>query len=286
MPEVCEVALTSHILMHHLRGKTITEIKTYNPYNKLTGLKTFNDMLPLKVKNIKSKGKFLWFVFNSIKASALEKIYLMNGFGLEGRWSLTKPPHPIIKMTTSKGLVIWFGDPRPFGFLYFTTNRDDVVKYVRGLAQDALKTKSLDLSKIRKYKRKIVTVLMDQKAVVSGIGNYLVAEILYKAKISPHQVCSKMSDEQIKKLTGAIKYLTKICYQDNHTGYMENLEDQQKVIRKKVYHPEIKLKEKTFQFKVYGIRKGLNPDGFTVKKENIIGKRTTYWVPEVQLILN
>jgi len=282
MPEVCEVTLTSHILQHGLKGEKIVDVKTYNPYKNLKGLDLFKNALPLNVKNVKSKGKFMWFVFEKPNNPTKESnIYLMNGFGMEGIWSFEKPIHPIIKFIFEGGKEAWFGDSRHFGSLIFTDKRTELVQKILKLAPDALKDE-VNLDGIKKYKKPIVKVLMDQNAVVSGIGNYLVAEILYMAKISPHQIASKMSDNQIKNIKHAIEYLTKICYQDNHTGYMIGLDKEQKKIKKKIYHPNIKLKEKTFQFKVYGIKKGLNPDGFKVKKEEIIKGRMTHWVLEVQ----
>ena len=50
---------------------------------------------------------------------------------------------------------------------------------------------------------------------------------------------------------------------------------------KKIYHPDIKLKDKTFKFLVY--RQKLDPNGNKIKAEKINGSdRTTYWVPTVQ----
>ena len=42
----------------------------------------------------------------------------------------------------------------------------------------------------------LVKVLMDQQALVSGIGNYLVAEILYDAKLNPHRELDKLSNKE------------------------------------------------------------------------------------------
>ena len=53
---------------------------------------------------------------------------------------------------------------------------------------------------------------MDQTTrggILSGIGNYLAAEILYAAKLSPKRKLSSLDDIDIKKLTKAIKIIIK-----------------------------------------------------------------------------
>ena len=124
-------------------------------------------------------------------------------------------------------------------------------------------------------------VLMDQKKVGSGIGNYLAAEILYRAKISPHRLASSLTEEEIKDLTYWIKYMTKLCYVDNHIGYMVDLEEEANKIDRVNYHPSIKLKKEEFEFQVYGLKK--DPLGNPVKADKgIVKGRTTYWVPKIQ----
>ena len=103
---------------------------------------------------------------------------------------------------------------------------------------------------------------MNQTKIGSGIGNYLAAEILYRAKISPHRLGTDMSEDDLDNLTFWIKYMVKLAYTDNHAGYvyptngsllhkyMINLEDEGSKIKRKNYHPEIKLKEKTKRPKV------------------------------------
>ena len=115
-------------------------------------------------------------------------------------------------------------------------------------------------------------------------GNYLVAEILYRAGISPYRSSSQLLDDDIQRLEYWIKYIVKLSYMDNHIGYMVNLEEEQSKIKRKNYHPTIKLKEKTFKFLVYRQKK--DHYGNPVHADKIVGpegkKRTTYWVPAIQ----
>ena len=172
---------------------------------------------------------------------------------------------------------------RNFGTFKFSTDREALNKKISQLRPDFLKD-DFDLDEIRGYKIPIVKILMDQKKVGSGLGNYLVAEILYRAGISPHRLGSKLSLADIKNLTYWIKYIVKLSYVDNHIGYMVNLDEEANRIKRKDYHPDIKLKERTFKFMVY--RKKLDPYGNKVRVDKIVGAggrmRGTYWVPAIQ----
>lgn len=285
MPEIAEVALTAEILEKHLKGKILVSfdfISGRYQKNVPKGYKKFINALPLKIKNIDSRGKFLWFELHHPENND-NVWFIWNTFGLTGMWSFHEPKH-VRAMLTFVDTAAYFSDMRNFGTFKFSTDRNALYKKLDDLSPDFLKDDNFDISKIKKYKIPIVKILMDQKKVGSGLGNYLVAEILYRAKISPHRLGNELTDEEIKNITYWIKYIVKLSYIDNKIGYMANLEDEANNIKRRNYHPDIKLNEKTFRFLVY--RKKFDPHGNEVKAEKIVGsegnKRTTYWVPSVQ----
>jgi len=285
MPEIAEVALTAQILEKHFKNKTLISFNFVSGrYTKTSpvGYTTFNKNLPMKVTRIDSRGKFLWFELVNSKTQT--KWYIWNTLGLTGLWSLTEPKHLRAVLTFKGDKVAYFSDMRNFGTFKFSDNAVDLQAKLKTLSPDFLKDDYFDLQRIKKYNTPVVKILMDQKKVGSGLGNYLVAEVLYRAKISPHRLGSQLSDEDIDNLTYWIKYVVKLSYIDNHTGYMLNLENEANKIPRINYHQDIKLKEKTFKFLVY--RQKFDPKGNLVKADKIIGpenkKRTTYWVPDVQ----
>lgn len=280
MPEIAEVALTADILEKHFKNKTLLSFDFISGrYTKKNpeGFLDFISFLPMKIKNIKSRGKFMWF---ELVNQNDDKWYIWNTFGLTGMWSLTEPKHARSLLTFKNNKTLYFADMRNFGTFKFSQDETALSKKLEELSPDFLKDEKFNLDKIKKYKIPIVKILMDQKKVGSGLGNYLVAEILYRAHISPHRLGNQMTDDDINRLTYWIKYLVKLSYVDNHTEYMQNLEEEAKNIIKKKYHPSIKLKEKTFNFMVY--RKKEDPYHNKVKAEKIIKGRTTYWVPAIQ----
>lgn len=133
----------------------------------------------------------------------------------------------------------------------------------------------------------VVKVFMDdQSAIVSGIGNYLIAEILYDAKISPFRDLRKLSYTDLLHLANSILKVTKSAYYDNTTGYMIMFPSFAKTHKQKVddgifpnYHPNIKI-TKSFEFKVY--RNDVDPFGNEVQQDKILKNRTIHWVPNVQ----
>lgn len=284
MPEISEVALTAEILNKYLKNKTLISFDFVSGrYTKTDpiGYKEFTKSLPLKIKKIDSRGKFLWF---DLVNSKNIHWYVFNTFGLTGQWSLYETKHLRAVLTLKNDLVTYFSDMRNFGTFKFTTDRALLDKKLEELSPDFLKDNNFNMDRILKYKIPIVKILMDQKKIGSGLGNYLVVEILYRAGISPHRLGNSLTKKELKNLEYWIKYVVKLSYVDNYIGYMENLDEEARKIERKNYHPEIKLKDKTFQFLVY--QKKYDPDNNPVKADKIVGpektKRTTYWVPAVQ----
>jgi formamidopyrimidine-DNA glycosylase len=285
MPEVAEVALTAEILEKYLKEKLLVSFDFISGrYHKNIpkGYKSFQKALPLKIKRINSKGKFLWFELRHPEDNG-NTWFIWNTLGLTGMWSFSEPKH-LRAMLTFDDMAVYFSDMRNFGTFKFSTDKNALNKKLKDLSPDFLKDKNFDISDIIKYKIPIVKILMDQKKLGSGLGNYLVSEILYRAKISPHRLGNELTDKELESLTYWIKYVVKLSYIDNKIGYMVNLMEEASKIKRKNYHPDVKLKEKTFKFMVY--RQKFDPYGNKVRAEKIVGtrgnQRTTYWVPTVQ----
>ena len=279
MPEVSEVALTVDILDKYVTNKKLSFIVIKSGrYTKKPpeSLKEFEKNLPMKLVKVDSMGKFMWFEFKTVDG---DDWYMWNTLGLTGMWSITEPPNFRVAFLFNKR-IIYFSDTRNFGTIKFSNDITALGKKIKELTPDFLKTPNFSLVKIQTYKIPIIKILMDQHKVGSGLGNYLTAEILYRAKISPWRLGSKISNQELIKLKYWIKYVVKLAYVDNHTGYMTNLESEANKIKRKKYHPGIKLKEKTFQFMVYRCK--TDPYGNKVKADEIIKGRTTYWVPKIQ----
>lgn len=299
MPEGPEIIITQQYLWTRCNGKKITRIQILSGRYTHQSIKNFEKIkLPLTIRNIDSKGKLLWF---DVTDNTGKFITIFNTFGLMGGWGFdrTNSSRILFDIHDAKNNLakLYYDDQRNFGTLEFILDDTDRQKRIDRLAPDILRTLMDDnqliglieqyIERTRKKDFNVVKVLMnDQTAVVSGIGNYLIAEILYDAKLSPHRTLKDMTRAELKRMAHSIRFVAKTAYGDNSTGYMEKFPDflkQHKLMVLKGifpnFHPDIKLNGR-FQFKVYG--QSYDPLGNIVKKDNLIKGRTLYWVPFVQ----
>lgn len=300
MPEGPEIVITEQYLKTKIRKKKIEKIEILSgryTHQKLKGLDLIN--FPLTVEEIDSKGKFLWMI---LKDSNGDILFMMNTFGMTGKWSFSSNNSARIKFTIrsiktkNKTYTLYYIDPRNFGTMEFTNDKDKINDKIKKLAPDILKTTMTDddlALAIHRYidisKRKqlnLVKTLMDQESIVSGIGNYLVAEILYDAKLNPHRNLNDLSEDEIKQLAHSIRKISKYAYYDNNSGYMEYFKNFMKTHTNRIdkgifpdYHPDIKPIE-NFQFKVY--QQSEDPNGYKVIQDEIVKGRTIHWIKEIQ----
>jgi DNA-formamidopyrimidine glycosylase len=300
MPEGPEIIITSQYLTTKIKKKKIESIEiiggryTHQKLNGYDNLKNF----PLTIDKITSKGKFMWMHLHDAKN---KKIIMMNTFGMSGLWSFNKEKSARIKFVIISNTVqdkryeLYFIDARNFGTLEFTTDKKVLDKKIENLAPDILRSNMTDnelvdvikdfIDKSRKNKN-LVKVLMDQTAIVSGIGNYLVAEILYEAKLNPHRNLDELTLSEIKKLAHSMRKITKYSYYNNDSGYMEyNLQfmdshaDKVNSGKFEDFHPDIKPNSK-FKFKVYQCEQ--DPYGNPVTRDEIVKDRVIHWVKAIQ----
>lgn len=309
MPEGPEIVILSQFLSTKLRDRTLEKMDILSgKYSKkeMKNHELLDGKVLYTIKNVDSKGKLMWMVLEN--QDTKKNVYLTSNLGLTGFWGFTEGNADRLKFTIhnegkTKKYFLYYEDDRNFGNIGIYSDPQDFYEKVDELAPDSLKEKySVDdfvewyKSFLKKTKKRseqnIALVLMKQKkdvGLVSGIGNYLMAEILYESKISPHRTIGSLSDEEIKNLGKAIQHLTKLSYYNNTTGYMTHFEDfielHKERIDKGVYpdfHANVKLKKnEKFYFKVYRQKK--DPYGNTVEADKSIQKtRSTYWTPNVQ----
>ena len=103
---------------------------------------------------------------------------------------------------------------------------------------------------------------MDQ-SLMSGCGNYIKAEALYYAKISPLRKVSSLTEKESEKLFEALRIIPRSAYMNK---LLKSQDD--------VFQSEETQELEKFEFQVYGKRQCVRtktPDG-----------RITYWNDNVQ----
>lgn len=308
MPEGPEVTITSQYLNKKLSGNVLKNIKIIAgryTHQKLKGWDLVKNS-QLKFVEARVKGKFMYVKFIRIhknKGGNKEKeiVYMMNSYGMTGRWTFEKTSNTRISFDIKgKKRKLYFNDQRNFGTVVFTEDESVLQEKLNKLAVDLLKSgftqKQMEdhihefIKKKSKSKgnKNIVAMLMTQdRGLGSGIGNYLCAEILYDAKISPHRDITSLNKKEIKSLAKSIRTIMKKAYVNNTTPYLDHVflfvEKHYKYIKKGTFpdpYPDIKLRNKEFEFKVY--QQETDPKGNPVSTDIIFQKRTTWWVKKVQ----
>lgn len=115
-------------------------------------------------------------------------------FGMSGRLGLIESKHARVTFEFEEGRFLHYIDPRKFGKV--SIERWDT-SLIDGL--DAMEVREDYLAQLCRSKRRIRSVLTDQGGI-AGIGNYLVNEILWKARINPFQPANTLSAPAIASI--------------------------------------------------------------------------------------
>tara|TARA_Y100001938_G_C8031664_1_gene400975 strand:- start:247 stop:1053 length:807 start_codon:yes stop_codon:yes gene_type:complete len=267
MPEGPEVKRFGTDLARVVSGKTIKNIEVISGrYSKkpLPGLEEVKSQLPAKVIGVGVHGKFLyWIVDNGF--------FLHSSLGMTGHWGQKLRKHSRVEVTFHDDTKVYFTDQRNFGTLKFVYGKSALQKKIESLGPDML---AEDVSPFkfadrlrRKPKWPLSKVIMDQ-SVVAGVGNYVKAEALWRAHLSPHRTVESLTDIEMNTLNESIKDVLRESYSSGGA-----------TIRS--YRTfDGSSGEYARRFAVYNQKE--DPDGFEVIKEKTADGRTTHWVPQVQ----
>ena len=227
MPEGPEVRITADGLKKCLKGKHITNISINSASKYKTGLKRYNKLtFPLYVNDIITKGKKILIITTPIPIEGIkikyETIVFISALGMEGSWRLEDGKHAGIeidfinttKLYNNKRLPItnsnisnrlYFHDTRHFGSFDICTKQKHIDHCLKSVGPDLLQSEIpfeeyYNVISQKKLKHKEICWFMMEQKFFSGIGNYLLAEILYSSGIMPNRELNTLSSEEIQKL--------------------------------------------------------------------------------------
>jgi formamidopyrimidine-DNA glycosylase len=298
MPEIVEIKKYCDLINKNFKNKKLNNIKIlkgrYKKHGKFEGYNEINNSLPLKLLEAKSKGKFIYITFEN-------NITIYCTLGLSGGWTYKKKDsnkfqfpdimeflnvknideyrdtsldHLNIEFIFKKGSLYFF-DTLSYGTISVSNDIDKLNKKLNSLGPDIMDIDTdfnLFNEKINKFQnKKIGNVIVNQK-IISGIGNYLRADILWLAKISPHRLIKKLSRIEIKKIYQASRNLTWGVYDIKKGKKLEIISKNAKLPR-----------DYNRDFFVYYEDEDIY--GNKVKKEELYEgsqKRIIYWIPSRQ----
>mmetsp|Transcript_18372 Transcript_18372/g.39500 ORF Transcript_18372/g.39500 Transcript_18372/m.39500 type:complete len:570 (-) Transcript_18372:261-1970(-) len=231
MPELPEVEAARSLVHNYCYLKTIRVANVAEDEKVVEGIPPSDLAKVLNGKIIKAacrKAKHLWLEFqNDSEDRALLLHFGMTGSiiiktpsgemlaakyeRIDADTSGTWPPkYWKLDLELDDGTRLAFTDPRRFArvrLLSDPLSKEPLVK----LAHDAL-TQLPQLEEFRaalaalsrKKTLKIKALLLDQEAVVSGVGNWVADEVLYQARVHPEQAVIDMSPEQVEAVHSAL----------------------------------------------------------------------------------
>ena len=277
MPEGPEVRRSADRLFKSLATKKLRKVEVHGgryAQKPPEGTDELNRVLKeadgMRIDQIDCKGKFMFWTF-------FPGWVMWCTYGMSGQWFQGEPDkHTAVSLWIEHGgkLERWcFRDPRHFGTLKFVHDPDDSVtkKKLATLGPDMLHNppdeRTFRVELLRKNQKTLAEALMDQ-SVVSGVGNYVKAEALYLAELSPHRVIRDLSTQEIERLRVQIINVMKASYNTGGAtiSTYRNVDGTKGGAQRR--------------FAVYGNQ--TDPMGNPVVREETKDGRTTHWVPSVQ----
>lgn len=283
MPEGPEVTIIALGLNKILKNKQIInlEFNSRSRYNKkspdgfLEFINAINSIDGIFVSKVKNKGKFIYWCFNN-------GMVAFQTLGMSGGWYQIDKPHAGMILTYLDGTTmkkLYYNDQRRFGTIkFFSPNiaERELNSKLKTIGPDMLNDKDFTerefISRLSntKYKNKQLTHIITDQKVISGVGNYLRAEALYRAKLNPHRIIESLSNDELSALYKAIKFKILGSYKSGGASIE--------------HYSDIDNKKGLFEFQMEVYKRKKDPLGNKIIGERI-GKdtQTTYWCPDVQI---
>ncbi|KAF2131504.1 hypothetical protein P153DRAFT_365082 [Dothidotthia symphoricarpi CBS 119687] len=231
MPELAEVSRIVHYLKKHAVGRTIEAVKAQEDdiiFGKVgtSASAIKNSLTGKKILDARQQGKYFWLVMESAPHPLMH-------FGMAGWMKFSnddnahyRPPKPeqaewpprfwkfVLQLKGEPKCEVAFVDARRLARVRLVDAEADQMRKTSPLKEngpdpvldkDILTAEWLG-KKMRGKKVPVKAFLLNQ-ASVAGLGNWLVDEIMYQARLHPEQYSNTFSDEQIERLHKTIMYV-------------------------------------------------------------------------------
>lgn len=221
--------------------------------------------LPLNVVGAGVHGKFIYWICEN-------QNFVWSTLGMTGSWNKKAKKHCRFKFVFEDGSEVYYNDPRNFGTIKFVHGKHLMLEKLKSFGPDMLSDEVSDElfeSRLRKKSKWTVAKTIMDQSVVAGVGNYVKADALWLARISPHRMISEMSDADMRNLNRSIKQVLRESYETGGATI-------------KTYAGfDDEIGEYGRKFLVYS--QDYDLDGNKVVKEETTDGRSTWWVPSIQI---
>lgn len=275
IPEGPELRHSRDVISKLIVGKNVFSASptTVGRYAKKLpdGFSDFVNELPVKVLSVDTKGKFMWWTMEGISG----KIFYMHcTYGMSGGWFKSATTHTAFVVefgSETSESMLFFNDIRHFGTIKFVHNSGEHKKKLQSIGPCILSnvvTPEIFAENIlKKPSRTIAEALMDQSGV-SGIGNYIKAEVLIRSGVSPWRQVTEVSSEEYVKLCNESRAVATESYKSQGATLMT------------YKTADGSTGSAQFSFRVYN-KKACHLGHSTLRQETPDG-RTSWWCPTCQ----
>ena len=239
----------------------------------------------MTVESVKSKGKFMWFATDS------PQLTMWSTLGMTGAWSLSPSEHARVLLEFSDGdeadsWRLYYNDQRNFGTITVSSDASQLEAKLASLGPSWLAPGGLKLEDFQAIVQRqcanqrsaavpVAKFLMDQ-GKTSGIGNYILSETLYLARIYPWSRCGDLDEA---------------AWVDVHAAAADVIErsfSSQRALAEAQQQAEgprslSATRGTTYTFRLHVFRQARTTEGLVVRKADGPHKRSVFWVEELQV---
>jgi formamidopyrimidine-DNA glycosylase len=210
MPELPEVETVARGLQREIAGEKILSI-TLGKTDFIDNPEALERELPGRtIVRVERYGKFMLLRLSSRNVPAADaETALLVHLGMTGALmpqavSAPHAKHTHVVMALSDGRELRYVDPRRFGRMAYLAG-DALMQELRRFGADPLNVSLPEfVHRIQQRKARIKALLLDQ-SVLRGVGNIYADESLWKAKIHPAQLGTRLKLPQVKQLYAALQ---------------------------------------------------------------------------------
>ena len=204
MPELPEITAHAERLATDHTGAELSAFRALH----LTALKTFDpnprDTHGLSLTHTGHRGKYLTLTFGD---DFTYVVHLMQGGRLRADPKRAKKPRGGMarwEFADGGALLLTEAGTEHKAGVWLIRGETEGVEPLAGLGPDADTVSRSRLAEILQQDNARIHGFLRRQAHVAGIGRLLANEILHTAKLSPFAMSTKLADEQIERLHGAI----------------------------------------------------------------------------------
>ena len=194
------------------------------------------DALPAVISDVRCKGKFIYMLCEP-RSGAHASIWVT--LAMSGRFTLEEETHSRVRFSFAQpggggggggggrggrrgatgSREVYFTDQRNFGTLTFCSEEESLHRKLAAIGPSFLLGEVsadafLDIAHAqtrRRAERPLAVLLMDQSKL-SGIGNYILSEALYRAAVDPWLAVGELDDAQWGALHAAVTHIIERSY--------------------------------------------------------------------------